>query len=447
VGVGDGLIPITHTILKSRIMRKSLLNFIGLVVAIALSIIGCNYLPLPTKSPAANITTIKLSGWSASPAEQRLLKSVVRDFEVQHPSIKVKYEVIADQYMDVIKTRLVGEAAPDVFYLDALEAPFLMSQDVLEPLDGYIKPEFDLPDFEETLLNTFKYKINSKNSIYGLPKDYSTLALFYNKKAFANAGLENPPTTWEELRADAKKLTKDTNNDGRIDQYGFGETPELARQAYKIKAFGGELIDSNSRANFANQQALQGLQVVVDQYQKEHSSAQKSDVGTNSGTEMFGQTKAAMVIEGNWAIPFLKETFPNLDFATAEIPKVNNKSGTMIFTVAYVMNKQSQHKTEAWELISYLTGKQGMQKWTGTGFALPTRKSVAANLGYEQDPLRSSLVAGVNYGTPWQVGKFPAAIMNNFDNQFISAMLGEQTLLQAMEKAQNQANQLIKALD
>jgi multiple sugar transport system substrate-binding protein len=424
-------------------MRKSLFNFIGLVVAIALSVIGCNYLPLPTTSPAANITTIKLSGWSASPAEQRLLKSVVQDFEVQHPTIKVKYEVIADQYMDVIKTRLVGEAAPDVFYLDALEAPFLMSQDVLEPLDSYIKPEFDLPDFEETLLNTFK----AKNSIYGLPKDYSTLALFYNKKAFANVGLENPPTTWEELRADAKKLTKDTNNDGRIDQYGFGETPELARQAYKIKAFGGELIDINSRATFANQQALQGLQVVVDQYQKEHSSAQKSDVGTNSGTEMFGQGKAAMVIEGNWAIPFLKETFPNLDFATAEIPRVNNKSGTMIFTVAYAMNKQSQHKPEAWELISYLTGKEGMQKWTGTGFALPTRKSVAANLGYEQDPLRSSLVAGVNYGTPWQVGKFPAAIMNNFDNQFISAMLGEQTLLQAMQKAENQANQLIKALD
>jgi multiple sugar transport system substrate-binding protein len=345
--------------------------------------------------------------------------------------------------MDVIKTRLVGEAAPDVFYLDALEAPFLMSQDVLEPLDDYIKPEFEITDFEPTLLNTFKYK----NSIYGLPKDYSTLALFYNKQAFTNAGLANPPTTWKQLRNDAKKLTKDINNDGRIDQYGFGETPELARQVYKIKAFGGEVIDGNNQATFANQQALQGLQSVVDQYQKEHSSAQKSDVGTNSGSEMFGQGKAAMVIEGNWAIPFLQETFPQLDFATAEIPKVNNKSGTMIFTVAYVMNKQSQHKAEVWELISYLTGKEGMQKWTGTGFALPTRKSVAAKLGYEQDPLISSLVAGVNYGTPWQVGKFPAAIMNNFDNQFTSAMLGEQTLQQAMQKAENQANKLIKSLN
>jgi multiple sugar transport system substrate-binding protein len=421
-------------------MRKNLLNFLGLVVAIALTFISCQ---IPTPTTADSVTIIKLSGWGASPAEQKLLKGVLRDFEAQHPSIKVKYEQIADQYMDVIKTRLVGEAAPDVFYLDALEAPFLMSQNVLEPLDNYIKPEFDLADFEPSLLNTFKYN----NRIYGFPKDYSTLALFYNKKAFTEAGLENPPVNWDELRNYAKKLTVDTNRDNRIDQYGFGETPELARQAYKIKAFGGNIIDSSDRAAFANSSSLQGLQLVVEQYQKDRSSAQKSDVGTNSGSEMFGQGKAAMVIEGNWAIPYLKETFPKLDFATAEIPKVNETSGTMVFTVAYVMNKQSKYKPEAWELISYLTGKEGMQKWTGSGFALPTRKSVAANLGYDQDTLRSSLVAGVNYGTPWQVGKYPAAIMNNFDNQFISAMLGQQPLQEAMLRAQTQANQLIQALD
>jgi hypothetical protein len=71
--------------------EKSLFNFIGLVIAIlaiALSIFGCNYLLF---TPPANITTIKLSGWSAFPAEQRLLKGVVHDFEVQHPNIKIKY--------------------------------------------------------------------------------------------------------------------------------------------------------------------------------------------------------------------------------------------------------------------------------------------------------------------------------------------------------------------
>jgi multiple sugar transport system substrate-binding protein len=417
--------------------RRSLFNFLGLIIAIAITIIGYHNLQLLSKPSAPTAVNIKLSGWGGSPVEQKLLRQVLQDFEAQHPTIKVKYEVISDQYMDVIKTRLVGEAAPDVFYLDALEAPFLMSQNILEPLDAYITPEFDLADFEKTLLDSFKYQ----NQIYGLPKDYSTLALFYNKKAFAAAGLNNPPTTWDELRTYSQRLT------GKLNKYGFGEIPELARQAYKIKAFGGQIIDQNDYATFASEAGLQGLQLVVDQYQKDRSSAQKSDVGTNSGSEMFGQGKVAMVIEGNWAIPYLTETFPQIEFATAEIPTINNKKGTMVFTVAYVMNKQAQHKAEAWELISYLTSKEGMQKWTGTGFALPTRKSVAEKLGYDQDPLRSPLVAGVNYATPWQVGKYPAAIVNNFDNQFVSALLGQQPLKQAMLRAQNEANKQIRAMD
>lgn len=424
-------------------MRTTVLKFWGLIVAIALAIIGCQNLPISSVSTTTTPVIIKLSSWTASPAEQKLLRQVLQNFEAQHPGIKVKHEVINDQYMDVIKTRLVGEAAPDVFYLDVFETPFLIDQNVLEPLDAYITPKFDLTDFEETLLNSFKYK----NHIYGLPKDYSTLTLFYNKKAFAAAGLTSPPTTWDQLRSYSQKLTKNSNQDGRIDQYGFGEMPELARQAYKIKAFGGQLVDQNGYAAFASQAGLQGLQLAVDQYQKDRSSAQKSDVGANSGSEMFGSGKVAMVIEGNWAIPFLTETFPKLEFATAEVPSINDKKGTMVFTVAYVMNKQSQHKAEAWELISYLTGKEGMSKWTETGFALPTRKSVAQKLAYNQDPLRSAFVAGVDYAMPWQAGKYPAAVMNNFDNHFVSVMLGQQQPQQAMQQAQSEANKLIKAME
>jgi len=424
-------------------MNKKLLGFLGILLAFSLLIAGLNNLFLSKLSTSSDIVTIKLSGWGASSVEQKLLKQLLQDFEVEHPAIKVKYEVINDQYMDVIKTRLVGEAAPDVFYLDALEAPFLMSQNVLEPLDSYIKPEFDLNDFEQTLLNSFKYK----NQIYGLPKDYSTLALFFNKQALRGKGFTNPPATWKELRNYSQKLTEDSNQDGRIDKYGFGEIPELARQVYKIKAFDGQIIGKNNYATFASSKALKGLQLAVEQYQKERTSAQKTDVGTNSGSEMFAQGKVAMVIEGNWAIPYLKETFPNLEFGTAEVPTINNKKGTMVFTVAYVMNKKAKHKEEAWELISYLTGKQGMEKWTEGGIALPTRKSVAEKLDYKQDQLRSAFFAGVNYAIPWQIGKYPAPIVNNFENQFTSAILGQQPLEKAMKKAQIEANKQIKMME
>ena len=424
-------------------MKRKLLSFFAISIVFILSIAGCHNLFLSSDSETSDIVTIKLSGWGASSVEQKLLKQLLQDFELKNPGIKVKYEVINDQYMDVIKTRLIGEAAPDVFYLDALEAPFLTSQNVLEPLDSYINSEFDLGDFEETLLNSFKYK----NQIYGLPKDYSTLALFYNKQALSEKKITNPPATWKELLTYSQKLTEDIDRDGRIDKYGFGEIPELARQAYKIKAFQGKIVSKNGYANFASPKALKGLQLAVEQYQKEQTSAQKTDVGTNSGSEMFAQGKVAMVIEGNWAIPYLKETFPNLKFGTAEVPTINNKKGTMVFTVAYVMNKKAKHKAEAWQLISYLTGKQGMEKWTQSGFALPTRKSVTEKLGYQQDNLRSAFFAGVNYATPWQIGKYPAPIVNNFENQFTSAILGQQPLKKAMEKAQLAANKQIKAME
>ncbi len=56
-------------------------------------------------------------------------------------------------------------------------------------------------------------------------------------------------------------------------------------------------------------------------------------------------------------------------------------------------------------------------------------------------------MAGVDYATPWQVSKYPGAIVNNFDNQFVSALLGQQPLKQAMERSQQAANQQIKAME
>ncbi|MBE3554882.1 MAG: ABC transporter substrate-binding protein, partial [Thermicanus sp.] len=363
------------------------------------------------------------------------------DFEAKYPNIKVKFDVIQDQYMDVMKTRLVGGEAGDVFFLDSSEAPGLIQQGILEPLNPYVTDDFDVADFEEPLLNAFK----QGDTYYGFPKDYSTLGLFYNKKMFAEAGIKEPPKTWDELRAVSKQLTKDTNGDGKIDQYGLGVAPELARQYFMVLAYGGKVVDENHMAAFATPEGIQGLQLVIDQYRKDKTSVQPSDVGGTWGGDMFGQGKVAMVIEGPWAIPYLQDTFKDLDFGIAEVPTVNGKNQTMAYTVAYVMNAASQHKKEAWALISYLTGKEGMKTWTSLGIALPTRKSVAAELGLDKDPLRAPLVAGARYAIPWQAGPYLPTIMNNFNNQFVSAFLGQQDLASAMKKAQETANKEIEA--
>jgi len=375
---------------------------------------------------------VTLAGWGGNPSEQKLLEQTLDDFEAKHPDIDVKLEVISEQYMDVIKTRLIGGEGPDVFYLDAFEAPALIETGVLEPLDEYVTEEFDIDDFEKPLLDAFK---GADGKIYGFPKDFSTLVLFYNKKMLAEAGVE-VPKTWDELREAAKKLTKGT------DVYGFGVAPELARMYYIAESNGGKVVTDN-KASFADPKVVEALQPIVDMRLKDKSAAQPNEVGAGWGGEMFGQGKAAMVIEGNWAIPFLEDTFPGIEYGTSEVPTINGKKATMAYTVAYVMNKDSKKKEAAWKLISYLTGKEGMKTWTSKGFALPTRKSVAAELGYDKDELRAPIVAGASYATVWQQGTNLPIIVNNFNNQFVSAFLGERPLADALKEAQETANKEI----
>lgn len=393
----------------------------------------------PTKEPADEQVTVTLAGWGASPEEQDLLNQTLKKFEAKYPNVKVNYEVIADQYMDVIKTRLIGGEGPDVFYLDAFEAPGLIERKVLEPLDSYVTPEFDVADFEQPMVDAFK----QEGVTYGFPKDFSTLAMFYNKKDLADAGITAPPATWEELQAAAIKLTKKEGE--KTTRYGFGVAPELARQMFMIQAFGGKVSDDEGNATFASPNALKGLQLVADMHNVDKSSGEPKEVGAGWGGEMFGQGKASIVFEGNWAIPFLESNYKDLDYGTAELPTVNGKKGTMAFTVAYVMNKESKKKEAAWQLISFLTGKEGMKTWTSKGFALPTRKSVAQELGYDKDELRGAIVAGASYATPWQAGSTLPTITSNFNNQFVDTFMGNSKLEDAMKVAESVANKEIAA--
>ncbi|WP_082233457.1 ABC transporter substrate-binding protein [Halobacillus massiliensis] len=413
-------------------MKNKMLGFAVLMFLLVVTVAGCSGDDGTSGSADEQSedgkTEITLAGWSSSPEEEELLKEQLAAFEEENPDISVKHEVIADQYMDVMKTRLVGGQGPDVFYLDAVEAPALIDTGVLEPLSSYADEEFDVEDFEENLINAFK---DEDGEIYGFPKGYSTLALFYNKEMFEEAGVE-VPTNWEEVEEAAKELTTE-------DTVGLGVAPEMARNQFIGEAGDGDMV-VDGKANFGSQEVIDSLQPVVDLRNEDEAAAAPSEMGSNSTGEMFGQGRAAMVMEGNWNIPYLNETFPDLDYGVSEVPEINGTQGTMAFTVSYVMNSASEKKEAAWKLISYLTGKEGMKTWTESGLELPARQSVAEELGYEDDEVRGPLVAGAEYATVWSDGPNLPTIYNNFNNEFLAAFLGDKSLEDALKTGEETAN-------
>ncbi len=372
--------------------------------------------------------TVRLTGWQSSPTEQRYFEETIAAFEEEYPHITVEVDTIADQYMDVLRTRLIGGEAADVFFLDAFEAPGLIDAGVLEPLEGYVTDEFNIDDFEEPLIDAFR----RDDELWGLPKDTSTLALFYNKEHFEEAGIDNPPETWDEMEEIAAELTTE-------DRYGFGIVTDLARLYFIAESLGGDVVQDNM-ANFTDPAVIEALQPIVDMRNESEIGASPADIGAEWGGDMFGTGRASMILEGNWMIEFMEDAFPEVDYGVVEVPVIEDERSTMAYTVSYSMNAESEVKEEAWQLIEFLTGEDGMEIWTSSGLALPSRQSVAEQLDYADDDIYEPFIEGASYATVWADDTNLPIINSNFENQFSSTFLGEQTLQEAMEEAERTAN-------
>src|SRR5439155_7037199 len=190
----------------SLVNRKSLLSVVALL---ALVIGACGGTPAAT-SPSATIGAIsgdlRISGWSSSPTEDALLQDSINAFMAANPTVKVKWEPIAQDYETVLKTNLAAGTEADVFYADIFWIDSLMKTGKLLALDDLMaKTGTKKEDFVSSLINAFTY--NGK--VYGIPKDFNTLGLVYNKDLFKAAGVAEPTNdwTWTDLSAAAKKLT------------------------------------------------------------------------------------------------------------------------------------------------------------------------------------------------------------------------------------------------
>jgi len=420
-------------------MSKKLLSiFVLTIFVLATVLAGCSSSKNNTSSANETNTqkqetvkpvTIKLGMWSSSPAEKKIVDDQIAKFKEKYPNIDVQIETIVGDYMQKLQTELASNTAPDIFYLDSMPAPQLMSSGVLEPLDDYIKKyNVDVNDFEPALLSAFQWE----GKTYGLPKDFNTLALFYNKDMFKAAGINEPPKTWEELRNVAKKLTKDGVK-------GLVLSADLARFDAFINQNGGSVY-KDGKVTLNLPENTQALDFYVSLITKDKVADTPQNMGEGWNGDAFAAKKAAMAIEGGWMIPFLKEKAPDLNYGIAELPAGKQKS-TMAFTVAYVMNKNSKHKDEAFKLIEFLTGKEGQQFVVDSGLALPSRKSMQEGFK-EKYPERAAFVDGASYAVPWQFGLYGTKVVDAA-NKACEALIMKQisSAQQALDNAQKEVGQ------
>jgi multiple sugar transport system substrate-binding protein len=384
-------------------------------------------------SQPASATTLRLMGWASSPEEDRLLNEVLGDFMAQHPDIQVKFEPVPE-YATKLQTDLAAGTAADVFYVDSLLAPDLMKRGLLLELDPLIdRDKVDTGDFYPPLMGAFQWK----GKTYGLPKDWSSLALVWNSELAKDAGVDAPPSTWDQLKADAQKLTTGKQVVGAV------TPPELPRLGAFIYQAGGQLVsEDRSRMALNSPEGLQALEFYYGLYRDGYATT-PADTGTQWPGDTLAKGRAALVFEGNWIFPFLKKDAPNLGFGIAELPAGPKGKGTFAFTVSYSINARSQQREAAWTLVSYLTGSDGMRKWTSLGLAMPARKSLEAAWAAQFKEREPFLKAG-GYAHPWQLGPGGQEINDKVATPILQAVFaGTMSPRAALEEIERRGNEVL----
>lgn len=424
----------THALKRFR-SRSRWITGLAAGAILAPILAGCG----ASTSTGSKVVTITLSGWTSSPIEATLMKKELVGFTKSHPNIHVKYRPISGNYEAILKTRFVAGDAPDVIYVNngGESSSFIKNGDIIA-LNKYISAShFSLSAFYPSSLSLFQ----AGGKTYGIPKDQSPLALFYNKTLFKAAGITSPPTTWAQFQTDARLLTHASKH-----QYGLINSVAEPRWAEFLYQAGGSVMNASmTHMTLTTPQAERGYAFFVNLYRKGYA-ALPTAVGASWGGQAFGMGDAGMVLSGNWLVPFMNQTYPHTSYGIAPLPSgpVNNLSLT--FPVAYGITRDSKHPHASWELIKYLTGVKGMTKWMNLGLALPVRPALLSLPYYAQHPILKGLLQQLPHTVAWTFPPgFSQYSSTTMTDQTTLAIEGKQSASQALANMQKDGEAILHA--
>lgn len=296
---------------------------------------------------------------------------VKKEFEAANPGITVKFEVVPwDVLLQKLTTDITAGTNADLSIIGTRWLIDFVQQDVAEPLDSYITP-----DFKGRFIDTFLSPSIMNGKTYGLPIAASARAMYYNKELFEKAGIAKPPATWTELQEDARKIKAQG-------AFGFGlQGKEIETDVYYYYAMwsqGTEILNKDGTSGLGTPGALEAAKLYKSMIDEGLTQPGVTSNNREDVQNLFKQGKVGMMITAPFLSNQIKEEAPKLKYGVAAIPAgPTGARGTYGVTDSIIMFKNSKNKDEAWKLLDFLFTKEQRAKFTqGEGF-LPVNKEEA----------------------------------------------------------------------
>lgn len=431
-------------------MSRRSVAVVGPLVAAALVLAGCSSggssntnqgagkgtVPEP-KSPV----TVTFSSWVGT---DDTMKGLAAAFHKEHPMITIDFQnVPAEQASQKLTTQIAGGDPPDVAFVNASDTADFASREALVNLDSYISRSTIVK--ADGYVPAFKTFVTYNDSMYGLPIDGESTGLFYRKDLFAAAGIDGPPTTWDEFLADAQKLTNPAAH-----QYGYEVfAPEAAYYWYPwLYQAGGDLLDAKGNILFTSPEAKKAAEFYVNL--AKYSPPDYLNSNSYDGRTAFAQGQVGMYMAGAWFAGTLSGEFPKIDGKWAAAPLPNGPAGckTTIAGDSLIMLAGTKNADAAWKWMEFLSRPDNMATWTyksKNGTLLPPLTSLLDSPDLiKTKPVLEGFAKLMKCGVASTVSnpKFPQ-VEEILNQELGKAFYGDQTADQALENAASQGEQIL----
>ena len=306
--------------MKHRTVRGA----IGLAVVTGLALSGCGTKADSTSGAGDGTVTITVNGLPASTDEYNRanFERDVKAFEAKYPNIKINAK---EGQMDpkTFAAKLAGGQLEDVFYVYFTDPQNLIAKHQVSDITPYLSTVPAAKDIRPQLMKVFS---DDKGKAYGLPIDNYSLGLIYNRTLFTKAGLDpdNPPSTWDEVRADAKKIA--ALGGGTV---GYGEYSKSNTGGWHFTAedysLGGDMVTKSGdtyKADFDNATGKQVLQRLHDMRYVDNSMGEKQQLEYADLLKEMAAGTLGMFVGGTGDLPNIVNQYKGnyTDYGLTTIP-------------------------------------------------------------------------------------------------------------------------------
>ncbi|MFC6825136.1 ABC transporter substrate-binding protein [Halopelagius fulvigenes] len=390
-----------------------------------------------TDGGSGETTTLTVASWGEG-LEREIVTGILKEYENSTDGVKVKYQNTPnEQFYQNLQTQFAGGKEPDVFYMIADEAPQFMRNGALLGVGSELKndEEYNFDDILDNLLKPFTYK----GTVYGIPKDFTPVGLFYNTDHLETAGV-SAPTTWSELRSALEAIGESTD-------VGFpmavGSQPRNTLIQLIWQNGGDVLSEDGSEAVIGSQEAVEAMQFLNGLVEDDLAGIYGNDIEATWAPPAMGDGSISMAMTGAWSVSTLEQDYGDIYKATEvgmPVPEGGEKA-TISFTTAWSASANTNAPGASVDLIKALTNKEGMWKWASTGTALPSRQSLLDRDFYNDRPLLSGLGDLGDVSRPMVFGPKTSTILDTIMNEAEAVLTGNKDPETAMTAAERQINE------